>query len=316
MAPACRLVLWLLTSSGWAAAAPAPKPPAPLVQRVQAAPQAASVLIQGASAPPGPAGSRSCISKKTLEQARSLLSEVRHELEPRQWELLDSKLANAERAYAHLNKVANASGRVAEIARGVESVAEAGRAGGSIVGGGTLTRAGPLLSLLILLWPSETAGPEQDHGPNGLPPEQELNAKLRELSKAAQQVKSELARHDPPEGPLRQRDAEEAVKRRTGERKQAPQPRPPEVTVPFPNWKPGPGERWDGPCFLKGTEGRGASLPPKAPPDWITCIIQCGKYEVRFFILSNSGDVCTAPDLLARAQKLATSAHDMPGRGP
>ncbi len=47
--------------------------------------------------------------------------------------------------------------------------------------------------LLILLWPSETAGPEHDHGPEWLPPEQELKAKLRELSIAAEQVRSEIA---------------------------------------------------------------------------------------------------------------------------
>ncbi len=113
---------------------------------------------------------------------------------------------------------------------------------------------------------------------------------------------------NPPKAP------EEAVRR---DKKQAPQPRSPEITVPFPDWKPGRGERWDGPCFLKGTEGRGANLPPNAPPDRITCTIQCGKYEVKFFFLGNSGDVCTRPDLLARAQELATRTHKHPpGRGP
>jgi hypothetical protein len=50
-----------------------------------------------------------------------------------------------------------------------------------------------LLALLMLLWPSETAGPEYDHGPDWLPPEQEFKEKLREVSLAAQQVRSELA---------------------------------------------------------------------------------------------------------------------------
>jgi hypothetical protein len=100
-----------------------------------------------------------------LCQARALLSEARNELEPHQWKLLDSKLAEAERAFERFNRLASAAGKAAEVARGAEGVAEAGRANAPD-GVGVARGAGPLLVLLMLLWPASTAGPEQ--APGGL----------------------------------------------------------------------------------------------------------------------------------------------------
>jgi hypothetical protein len=66
---------------------------------------------------------------------------------------------------------------------------------------------------------------------------------------------------EPPE-----RDPEEAVRQRGRTAKPAPELKAPEVTTPDDGWRPDPGKRWDGPCFHKGTEGRGAnSTMPRRP---------------------------------------------------
>jgi len=293
--PACFLVLSALVCSG-CATAPSLKPTNPPLPTTRATPSSASIPIELASAASPTANNLPVINKATLDEARTLLAQARNELEPPQWELLHNKLSEAEEAFARFNRVATANGKAAQVPRGSEAVAESSRTGEATNGLGSAARVGPLLALLILLWPAETAGPEYDHGPDGLLQEEKFKAKLREVSKAAQQVKSELA----------------ASRRKQG----SPRPRPPEVTVPFPDWKPGPGERWDGPCFLKGITGPGANLPPNAPPGEIMCTIQCGKYQIKFFALGNSGDVCTDPDLLARAQDLATRTHNPRGVRP
>src|SRR5947209_5748932 len=98
-----------------------PRPePTPLALPARAAPPVCGVSIQraiGAPLPARPTVDPSFIGQEALEQARAILSEARTELEPRQWELLDGKLTEAERAFERFNRVANASGKVAQVAR-------------------------------------------------------------------------------------------------------------------------------------------------------------------------------------------------------
>jgi hypothetical protein len=232
-----------------------------------------------------------------------LLAEARNELEPRQWELLDTKLTEVERAFERFNRAAAASGKVAEVARGTDGVADAGRTGEVTEGIGAVARAGPLLALLILLWPAETAGPEYDHGPDWLPPEQELKAKLREVSKAAQQVRSELAaaRRAPPV---------EAVGRQT-------ESRSPKIRFWQPQgWVPTQGAPPWGPCGYRGAGGPGINLPPNAPPALVRCTYQCEYYLVDLFIIASSAQDCEKPGLLERAEDLAKRFHKARKKGP
>lgn len=141
------LTLSLLVSA--CATGPEPKPTPPLPRRA-AVPSGAPIVR--VSAPAAPTTEEARIGKAELARARSLLSEARNELEPRQYELLDNKLTEAERAFGRFEEFAKATGRAAEVARGTEGLAEA-RSGSEL---GELTRVGPLLAFLVLLWPSST----------------------------------------------------------------------------------------------------------------------------------------------------------------
>lgn len=241
-----------------------------------------------------------------------MLSEARKDLEPRQWGLLNTKLLETEQAFARFNEVAQASGKIARVARGAEAAAEAGRTGEMIEGVGSASSAGPLLMLLILLWPSETAGPAHDHGPDWLPPEkQELEKKLRELSMAGQQVKSELeaARRAPA------REPEEAVRRYTD--------KPPQLNRVEVNWDWQPSEpkapRYL-PCRFWGHGGPGPFRPENAPLDWIRCTYTCGRYEVYLYDIRLKKDrngkpkdaqaICEEWTNLKRAEEYARSKDD------
>jgi hypothetical protein len=116
-------------------------PPAPSIRRVSAPMEA---VQQGAR-----------IGRTDLEQARTLLSRARNDLEPRQWERLERKLEAAERAFERFSKAVKASGQSAEVGRGAEAAAQASHAR---TFAGALSRVGPLLGGLILLWPA-TAPP-------------------------------------------------------------------------------------------------------------------------------------------------------------
>jgi hypothetical protein len=132
-------------------------------------------------------GSR--IGRADLEQARALLSRARDDLEPRQWEVLDRKLTAAERAFERFSSAAKTSGQVAEVVRGAEGLAQAGRAR---TVAGALSRVGPLLVGLVLLWPSSTAGPEFDSRPPWVDAQREFEARLRDVSEASRQLMVEL----------------------------------------------------------------------------------------------------------------------------
>jgi hypothetical protein len=129
------------------------------------------------------------IGKADLEQARALLSRARSDLEPRQWEALDRKLTAAERAFERFSTAAKTSGQAAEVVRGAEGIAQAGRAR---MVAGALSRVGPLLVGLVLLWPSSTAGPEFDSRPPWIDAQREFEARLRDVSEASRQLMVEL----------------------------------------------------------------------------------------------------------------------------
>jgi hypothetical protein len=118
-----------------------------------------------------------------------LLSRAREDLEPRQWEQLDRKLTAAERAFERFARAARTSGQAAEVARGVEGLAQAGRASEPPV---ALSRVAPVLVALVLLWPSLTAGPESDSRPPWVDAQWELEARLRDVSEASRQLMAEL----------------------------------------------------------------------------------------------------------------------------
>jgi hypothetical protein len=145
-------------------------------------------------------GSR--IGRADLDRVRALLSRARHDLEPRQWEALERKLTAAERAFERFSTAAKASGQAAEVVRGAEGLAQAGRAR---TFAGALSRVGPLLVGLVLLWPSSTAGLESDSRPPWVDAQREFEARLRDVSEASRQLMVELeAQPRPAKAPARE----------------------------------------------------------------------------------------------------------------
>ena len=145
--------------------------------------------IRLVSAPMEPTPDRSWIGKADLDKARALLSRARKDIEPRQWEQLDRKLTAAERAFERFSRAARTSGQAAEVARGAEGLAQTGRAGTLAE---ALPRVGPLLAVLVLLYPSSTAGPEIDRRPPWVDDQREFEARLRDVSESSRQLMVEL----------------------------------------------------------------------------------------------------------------------------
>jgi uncharacterized protein DUF6310 len=176
-------LLWLLTAC---ASAPAPRSTRP---HAFASTPTSGSRIRLVSAPMEPAPQRSRIGMADLDKARALLSRAREDLEPRQWEQLDRKLTAAERAFEHFSRAARTSGQAAEVARGAEGLAQAGRAGTLAE---ALPRVGPLLAVLVLLYPSSTAGPGSDSRPPWVDAQREFEARLRDVSESSRQLMVEL----------------------------------------------------------------------------------------------------------------------------
>ena len=265
-------ILLLLAAAACASAPVSTSRPAATEAR---APDGTPILL--ANAPVDPTAR---IGQATLERARTLLVEARNELEPGQWKLLESRLTEAERAFERFNRFARANGRVAEVARSAE-VPEAGRTG-EVSAIGKAARAGPLLALLILLWPSETAGPADDHGPGPVNPEEEFKGKLRQLSLAAQQVQSELVS-------ARQDSAVEAA-RQDGPSK------PNTVEIHDKNAPK------DAPCTFEGGGSK------EGIEGWVRCTYVCGRYVVNLYdVWGTSTKACEEPLQLQRARRLANT---------
>lgn len=231
------------------------------------------------------------IGKAELSQARALLSQARNELQPRQWEMLDNKLASAERAWERFDAAARASGRAAEVPR-AQDLSEAVRAS-KVKGIRALPKLGPLLVALVLLWPAKTAGPEHDEMPSWLSARLEFEAKLEEVSKASQQVSAEIETahrgvRSPPEV--------DAAKKRPPEAA-SEQAHPPPAAQGQP-------ARDDPPCELRGSGGPGPSKP--AGPKLVTCRYMCGDIFVELDdVPGTSGDDCEHANALKRAARKA-----------
>jgi hypothetical protein len=181
---ACSALMLLLAACASVPAAPSMPRPHVLVPTPSPGPS-----IRLVSAPMEPVRQGSRIGRADLEQARALLSRARNDLEPRQWEVLDRKLTAAERAFERFSSAAKASGHAAEVVRGAEGVAQAGR---TRTLAGFLPRVGPLLVGLVLLYPSSTAGPEIDRRPEWVDAQGAYEARLREVSEASWQLMVEL----------------------------------------------------------------------------------------------------------------------------
>ncbi|QRO01422.1 hypothetical protein JRI60_21580 [Archangium violaceum] len=133
------------------------------------------------------------IGKADLEQARVLLSRARNDLESRQWEALNRKLTATERAFERFSRAAKATGRAAEVSRGAEGFARAGRVKTLAE---ALPRVGPLLAVLLLLYPSSTAPAEIDRRPAWVDAQWEYEARLRDVAEESRRLVEELAHQE------------------------------------------------------------------------------------------------------------------------
>ena len=183
------LVLLLLASA--CASAPAPLSMPRHHAFVPARPSGPSIRL--VSAPMDPVQQQSRIRKADLEQARALLFQARKDLEPRQWEALEGKLTAAERAFERFSQATKAGGQAAEVVRGAEGLAQAGRSRTWVE---VLPRVGPLLVFLVLLYPSSTAGPEVDRRPEWVDAQGEYEARLRELAEESRRLMEERVPQD------------------------------------------------------------------------------------------------------------------------
>lgn len=209
--------------------------------------------------------------KADLLRARDALSGARDKLLPEQWELLDKRVTSAEREWVDFESAASANGMPAEIPR-------AGARGLPVAGGvaGTLESAGaaPALALLILFWPSSSIAPECERCPEPLLIEQRKTADaLREVSKAAEQVKEQL---------------------QAGRQRQ-PQGRPEDAPVreprvnPTKEPKPKPGRQGRPPCILVGIGGEGLGRTSNRAGQ-LDCRWRCGDAEKHTFPWGRPGE--------------------------
>lgn len=146
------------------------------------APLASLLLAQGA--PP-------TIGQAEIERAKALLVQAKGELQPQQYQLLEQDLAEAEAAFQRFSSLAKASGEPAEVARGAEALVAAQRASQMVEGLTSVSRTGPLLVALALVWPASTASQSQERPPKfvaGI----DLEASLQRLATHAQQVAEQM----------------------------------------------------------------------------------------------------------------------------
>ena len=180
-----RLRTWTALLVLHTACASAPTPQSMPRPRAYVSTPTSGPRIRLVSSPMEPTPERSWIGKADLDKARVLLSRARQDIEPRQWERLDRELAAAERAFERFSRAARTSGQAAAVARGAEGFAQTGRASEASF---ALSRVGPVLVALVLLWPSSTAGPEFDSRPPWVDAQREFEARLRAVSESSRQL--------------------------------------------------------------------------------------------------------------------------------
>ncbi|HYO55597.1 hypothetical protein [Archangium sp.] len=103
---------------------------------------------------------------------------------------MNRKLTAAEQAFERFSRAAKASGQAAEVSRGAERFARAGRARTLAK---ALPRVGPLLAVLTLLYPSSTASAEIDRRPEWVDAQREYKARLRDVAEESRRLVAELA---------------------------------------------------------------------------------------------------------------------------
>ncbi len=184
-----RLRAWSALLVLLTACASAPAPQSMPRPHAFASTPTSSPRIQLVSAPIEPAPEQSRIGKADLDKARAQLSRARQDIESRRLEQLDRQLTAAERAFERFSRAARTSGQAAEVARGAEGLAQAGRASQAPL---ALSRVGPVLVALVLLWPSSTAEPESDSRPPWVDAQREFEARLRDVSESSRQLMVEL----------------------------------------------------------------------------------------------------------------------------
>ncbi|QRK10578.1 hypothetical protein JQX13_11080 [Archangium violaceum] len=106
---------------------------------------------------------------------------------------MNRKLTAAERAFERFSRAAKASGQAAEVVRGAEGVAQAGRARTLAE---FLPRVGPLLAGLVLLYPSSTAGPDIDRRPEWVDAQREYEARLLDVAEGSRRLMEEFERQE------------------------------------------------------------------------------------------------------------------------
>jgi len=145
-------------------------------------------LGQGAPSPQTPPPT---IGWAEIERAKAMLAAAKGELQPKQYELLESELVEAETAFQRFSALVKASGEAAEVVRAPEALTGAQRASLLTEGLSALTRAGPSLVALALLWPAETATESQERPPKFVA-RIDLEASLRKLAASSQKVAEEM----------------------------------------------------------------------------------------------------------------------------
>lgn len=144
-------------------------------------------LGQGAS-PPSPPPT---IGWAEIERAKALLEAAKGELQPGQYELLESELVQAETAFQRFSALAKASGEAAEVVRAAEALTIARRTSLLTEGLNAVSRVGPSLVALALLWPAETATESQERPPKFVA-KIDLEASLKKLAASSQKVAEEM----------------------------------------------------------------------------------------------------------------------------
>lgn len=223
------------------------------------------------------------IGLSEIQAARTLLSQAQAELEPRQYEVLEKGLVEAEAVFQRYVALAKVSGEVAEVARGAEAVAATKRASQIADGLGTVSRVGPLLVALAVVWPNDSIATQSQEFPPKQVAERDLQAALIRVATDSRRVGEEI------DAARRSQEGRRAAEKAGAAAQKAGSGQPP----------------GDPPCFHFKTEGEAQWRPPGAPHGPIKCIYLCGKKQIVIEVWGTSNAVCIEPSQLERAEKEA-----------